>query len=115
MIKIFIFGITGKMGKSILNYLKLNKNFVLLGGINKKNFFKFFFFLKKKKKKKKQQPFIERIYIRAFFYFIILFVLLLSDQNILHGFNILNMTKRRRFFCYYVLVGTYMHFFSPFK
>ncbi|WGS66744.1 hypothetical protein MEJ65_00440 [Candidatus Carsonella ruddii] len=42
MIKIFIFGITGKMGKSILNYLKLNKNFVLLGGINKKNFFKLF-------------------------------------------------------------------------
>ncbi|WMC20535.1 MAG: dihydrodipicolinate reductase C-terminal domain-containing protein [Candidatus Carsonella ruddii] len=42
MIKIFIFGITGKMGKSILNYLKLNKNFVLLGGISKKNFFKLF-------------------------------------------------------------------------
>lgn len=30
------------MGKSILNYLKLNKNFVLLGGISKKNFFKLF-------------------------------------------------------------------------
>ncbi|WMC19341.1 MAG: hypothetical protein NVS84_00445 [Candidatus Carsonella ruddii] len=42
MIKIFIFGITGKMGKSILNYLKLNKNFILLGGVNKKNFFKLF-------------------------------------------------------------------------
>ncbi|WP_433928098.1 dihydrodipicolinate reductase C-terminal domain-containing protein [Candidatus Carsonella ruddii] len=42
MIKIFIFGITGKMGKSILNFLKLNKNFNLLGGINKKNFFKLF-------------------------------------------------------------------------
>ncbi|WMC19939.1 MAG: hypothetical protein NVS86_00445 [Candidatus Carsonella ruddii] len=42
MIKIFIFGITGKMGKSILNYLKLNKNFILLGGVSKKNFFKLF-------------------------------------------------------------------------
>ncbi|MBY0585303.1 hypothetical protein K5B08_00030, partial [Candidatus Carsonella ruddii] len=42
MIKIFIFGITGKIGKSILNFLKLNKNFNLLGGINKKNFLKLF-------------------------------------------------------------------------
>ncbi|BFI90895.1 dihydrodipicolinate reductase C-terminal domain-containing protein [Candidatus Carsonella ruddii] len=55
MIKIFIFGITGKMGKSILNYLKLNKNFILLGGVNKKNFCKLFknkynfLFLKMKK------------------------------------------------------------------
>ncbi|AFP84110.1 dihydrodipicolinate reductase [Candidatus Carsonella ruddii HT isolate Thao2000] len=55
MIKIFIFGITGKMGKSILNYLKLNKNFILLGGINKNNFRKLFnnkynfIFLKMKK------------------------------------------------------------------
>ncbi|MFI4878715.1 MAG: dihydrodipicolinate reductase C-terminal domain-containing protein [Candidatus Carsonella ruddii] len=37
MIKIFIFGITGKIGKEILFFLKLNKNFILLGGINKKN------------------------------------------------------------------------------
>ncbi|XOD39060.1 MAG: 4-hydroxy-tetrahydrodipicolinate reductase [Candidatus Carsonella ruddii] len=37
MIKIFIFGITGKMGKTILNFLKLNNIFNLLGGINKKN------------------------------------------------------------------------------
>ncbi|AFP83930.1 4-hydroxy-tetrahydrodipicolinate reductase [Candidatus Carsonella ruddii] len=55
MIKIFVFGITGKIGKSIINYLKLNKNFILLGGINKKNFFKLFnnkynlIFLKMKK------------------------------------------------------------------
>ncbi|XRA05494.1 MAG: dihydrodipicolinate reductase C-terminal domain-containing protein [Candidatus Carsonella ruddii] len=37
MIKIFVFGITGKIGKEILFFLKLNKNFILLGGINKKN------------------------------------------------------------------------------
>ncbi|BAF35095.1 dihydrodipicolinate reductase [Candidatus Carsonella ruddii PV] len=41
MIKIFIFGITGKIGKTILNFIKLNKNFILLGGINKKNYKKF--------------------------------------------------------------------------
>ncbi|UNB92147.1 dihydrodipicolinate reductase C-terminal domain-containing protein [Candidatus Carsonella ruddii] len=37
MIKIFIFGITGRMGKEILNFLKINNNFNLLGGINKNN------------------------------------------------------------------------------
>ncbi|BCG49296.1 4-hydroxy-tetrahydrodipicolinate reductase [Candidatus Carsonella ruddii] len=42
MIKIFVFGITGKMGKSILNYIKLNKGFILLGGVNKNNYYKLF-------------------------------------------------------------------------
>lgn len=42
MIKIFIFGITGKIGKCILNYIKINKNFILLGGVNSKNFLKIF-------------------------------------------------------------------------
>ncbi|AFP84291.1 dihydrodipicolinate reductase C-terminal domain-containing protein [Candidatus Carsonella ruddii] len=41
MIKIFIFGITGKIGKNILNFIKLNNNFILIGGINKKNYKKF--------------------------------------------------------------------------
>ncbi|AFP83741.1 dihydrodipicolinate reductase [Candidatus Carsonella ruddii CS isolate Thao2000] len=47
MIKIFIFGITGKIGKLIIKLIKINKNFIILGGINKMNLF--FFKIKKYK------------------------------------------------------------------
>lgn len=42
MIKIFLFGVTGKIGKEILNFIKKNNNFNLIGGMNKNNFKKIF-------------------------------------------------------------------------